>query len=493
VAEGDYTITPSHTQYDFTLATRTFTKLSGPQAADFAAALKTYTLSGRVSEDGSGLAGVLVTLSGTESGMVTTGSDGAYSFSVTAHGNYTVTPTLAGRDLAPAGLTFNDLTGDLTADFAAPQKRIISFGAATYGASEADGSVAVTVVRTGDISSAAEVVISAVNGSAVQRADLSPVIGTISFESGEASKSVAVFITDDAYEEGAEQLTLLLGGPVGGTLDELSTATLTIADNDAAPQSANPIDDAQFFVRQHYRDFLGREPDADGLRFWSNQILSCGTDAGCVEEKRINVSAAFFLAIEFQETGYFVHRLYQAAYARAPRHVEEFLLDSRRVGRGLVVNAPGWEQLLEDNKTEFATAFVGRPDFSAAFPLALTPAEFVGRLNERAGAPLAPAEVGAADGEFAGAATSADTGARARALRLVVESDVLRRRELNAAFVVMQYFGYMQRNADEAPDADLTGYNFWHQKLEEHGGDFRAAQMVGSFLVSGEYRARFGR
>ena len=72
--------------------------------------------------------------------------------------------------------------------------------------------------------------------------------------------------------------------------------------------TANPIDDAQFFVRQHYLDFLNREPDASGLAFWADQIISCGADPQCIEIKRINVSAAFFLSIEFQETGYLVYR-----------------------------------------------------------------------------------------------------------------------------------------------------------------------------------------
>jgi len=50
----------------------------------------------------------------------------------------------------------------------------------------------------------------------------------------------------------------------------------------------------------------------------------------------------------------------------------------------------------------------------------------------------------------------------------------------------------MQRNPDEAPDIDPEGYYFWLNKLEQFGGDFRRAEMVKSFLVSGEYRARFG-
>jgi hypothetical protein len=63
----------------------------------------------------------------------------------------------------------------------------------------------------------------------------------------------------------------------------------------------NPIDEASFFVSQHYRDFLSREPDPSGLAFWTNQITECQQPgATCnAEVRRINVSAAFFLSIEF--------------------------------------------------------------------------------------------------------------------------------------------------------------------------------------------------
>src|SRR4029453_18808224 len=80
----------------------------------------------------------------------------------------------------------------------------------------------------------------------------------------------------------------------------------------------NRIDDPQFFVTQHYRDFLNREPDASGLAFWVNEITSCGTNAQCIQVKRVNVSAAFFLSIEFQETGYLVYRFYKAGYGNLP-------------------------------------------------------------------------------------------------------------------------------------------------------------------------------
>jgi hypothetical protein len=50
-------------------------------------------------------------------------------------------------------------------------------------------------------------------------------------------------------------------------------------------------------------DFLGREADAAGLTFWTNNITSCGANAACIESRRVETSASFFLSIEFQETG----------------------------------------------------------------------------------------------------------------------------------------------------------------------------------------------
>src|SRR5207244_13334225 len=91
---------------------------------------------------------------------------------------------------------------------------------------------------------------------------------------------------------------------VGG----IREAMVTVLDKDVVPRIKNPIADTYYFVRQHYVDFLNREPDPDGLAFWVNEIESCGLDERCRELKRINVSAAFYLSTEFQEIGSFVYR-----------------------------------------------------------------------------------------------------------------------------------------------------------------------------------------
>jgi hypothetical protein len=55
----------------------------------------------------------------------------------------------------------------------------------------------------------------------------------------------------------------------------------------------------------------------------------------------------------------------------------------------------------------------------------------------------------------------------------------------------MQYFGYLQRNPDDAPDRDMRGFNFWLSKLNQFGGDYVKADMVKAFITSTEYRGRF--
>jgi hypothetical protein len=81
---------------------------------------------------------------------------------------------------------------------------------------------------------------------------------------------------------------------------------------------ANRIDTSDFFVRQHYLDFLNRQPDAAGLQFWTSGIESCGADQNCRAVKRVDTSAAFFLSIEFQQTGYLVYRVYKTAFGNLP-------------------------------------------------------------------------------------------------------------------------------------------------------------------------------
>lgn len=389
----------------------------------------------------------------------------------------------------------------------------IQFSSSSYSASEGDNpkQFNITVTRTGDVSGGATAeydTFDTVFGSpcnvltgerALSRCDYESAIGQLYFAPGEASKTITIPVIDDSYAEGVERFQMELRIIVGASFGSPTQATLTINDNDAAP-GQNQIDQASYFVRQHYIDFLNREPDSSGLAFWTDQIAQCGTDAQCIEIRRINVSAAFYLSIEFQETGYLVYRLYKASYGDATgssttggQHslkvpivrLDEFLADTRRLGEGVVVGQPGWEQVLENNKQKLTGDFVQRTRFTTVG--GLTPAKFVDALNTNAGNPLSPSERNQLVADY-----TFGIKTQAHVLRAVAEDPDLVATEKNRAFVLMQYFGYLRRDPNIVPDSDYSGYEFWLNKLNEFGGNFVNAEMVKAFITSSEYRQRFG-
>jgi hypothetical protein len=242
----------------------------------------------------------------------------------------------------------------------------------------------------------------------------------------------------------------------------------------------NVIDTPEYFVRQHYLDFLSREPDEAGLIFWSDQILGCGNDFHCVERRTINVSAAYFLSIEFRKTGGLVDSLYQASYGRAPLFAE-FIPDQGRIARDVIVNQAGWQAKLAANTEEFLDAWVQRPAFRAAYDN-LTAEAYVDTLLGHTGVEFSDQERDALINGLNGG-----TLTRAQALRRVAENERFVQAKFNEAFVRMQYFGYLRRDPDD------SGLHFWLNKLNEFDGNFERAEMVKAFLVSGEYRNRFTR
>jgi len=263
------------------------------------------------------------------------------------------------------------------------------------------------------------------------------------------------------------------------------------------PTPANPIDDPTFFVKQQYLDFLNRQPDQSGLDFWTNEITSCGSDAQCVAAKRVNVSGAFFLSIEFQQTGNLVYKMYKAGFPAVPNKPvavdrAPFIADTRQIQSTpaqIIVGQGDWQTQLETNKQAFALAFVQRAVFQNAH--ATQPADqYVSSLFFNTGASPTAAEISAAVNAF-NAAGGGDAG-RAAALRSVAESSSVAAKLNKEALVLMQYFGYLQRNPNDPPDQDYSGFNFWLGKLNQFNGDFIAAEMVKAFISSSEYRQRFG-
>lgn len=63
----------------------------------------------------------------------------------------------------------------------------------------------------------------------------------------------------------------------------------------APPPTKNPIDATRYFVRQHYFDFLGRDPDLDGWNHWTSEITRCAFDFNCIRFERNHIGHAFLL------------------------------------------------------------------------------------------------------------------------------------------------------------------------------------------------------
>ena len=237
----------------------------------------------------------------------------------------------------------------------------------------------------------------------------------------------------------------------------------------------NPLDADLYFVRQQYLDFLGREPDQGGLDYWSNEMSQCGGDRECINSRRIEISAAFFVEQEFQRTGSFVYRLYKAGLGRQLSYAE-FTIDRSRVVGG---------NSLEQDQADFARNFVERPEFAQKYGSATTAESFVDALIETirqsAGVDLSEGR----ENLIAKYRTGSDLNqGRSLAIREAIENDAFKQATYNPSFVLTQYFGYLHR------DPDQGGYDFWLNVLNNrepnnyHG-------MVCSFITSTEYQKRF--
>ena len=249
----------------------------------------------------------------------------------------------------------------------------------------------------------------------------------------------------------------------------VTSGRLNVARSLQSIPTTNSVDGADFFVTQQYLDFLGREPDPGGQAYWTNEITRCGSDAACVRNRRIDVSAAFFIETEFQQTGSFVYRMYQASYGRRPSFTEFVADRSQLVGRADVDQA----------QRALADEWVTRATFQQTYPTTLTSDQFVNKLFDAA--KLLPFTV---ERQQEIDAMRNNGKSRADVLRSVIEMPVFKTREYNPAFVAMQYFGYLRRDPEEG------GYLFWLDVLNNReANNYRS--MVCAFLTSTEYQLRF--
>jgi len=88
----DYSVSVSKEEYVFQPSSFSLPNLDGDRQLDIEGAPHVFLTGRVVDENGRGVYGVKVNISGTQSGVAATGADGSYSFLVTAFGNYTLTP-----------------------------------------------------------------------------------------------------------------------------------------------------------------------------------------------------------------------------------------------------------------------------------------------------------------------------------------------------------------------------------------------------------------
>jgi hypothetical protein len=446
----------------------------------------------------------------------------------TVNGSFTVQASLSASDAGLSSLRGGKVQATIIIN---PLGGVIRFSAANYTVAEGAGFKPITVERSGDTSQAVTVDYASSDHSATpdfiscsspgagfasSRCDFTTALGTLRFAVGESSKIFNVLINQDNYVEGPETLSLTLSNPTGGAVFGVSsTAVLEITDEATEP-ATNPIENAADFVRAQYHDILGREPEPAGLAFWTDNIEKCNDPARrpaeqsvaqCTDRQRESTAIAFFMSPEFQMTGGFVFHLYKGSLTGTPNYdggstgrfptFLEFMRDMSQVSEGILVNNQLSGAVIEANRNRLAAEFVLRPEFVAKYG-GLNDTLYVQELFNNTGIAATAAEKQAlVDGLTNGTET------RASVLRKAVDGTVVTsesnmqftttygqafsNQEYRRVFVFMEYAGYLRRNPDAA------GFNQWLAKLNQFNGDPFLAEMMRSFILSPEYRSRFGQ
>lgn len=156
------------------------------------------------------------------------------------NGNRTVTLTPSAGQTGSALVTLTVDDGSLTSSTsftltvtAAPNPGTIGFGNATFSCGENEGSVTVTVRRTGGTSGNVTVTYGTSNGTASAASDYAVAGGTLAWSDGDAAdKQFAIAITNDGIEEPNETFSVNLSNPTGGASLGTDSATVTIYNDD---------------------------------------------------------------------------------------------------------------------------------------------------------------------------------------------------------------------------------------------------------------------
>jgi CHRD domain/Domain of unknown function (DUF4214) len=269
---------------------------------------------------------------------------------------------------------------------------------------------------------------------------------------------------------GTTYRTLLTIGGIAAAFNSTTATSLPDTDGDGIPDAIEPLDgrdpyvkdndvfgDPRLFVKQLYRDMLGREGEGTGVDGWLN-LINSGSYS------RSQVIDSFIYSQEFAASVSNVVRMYFAAFQRLPDYA------------GLVFNA-GLVRSGAITIPQLADYFVASPEFQSTYG-ALDDTQFITLLYQNTfGRAPSPSELSSYLGNLHGGNTRGDV------LYTLANSGEFPSQSQNEIFVTMMYVGMLRRSPEPA------GYDGWMNYLTT--GTLTHGQVIDGFYLSTEYRSRF--
>ena len=230
------------------------------------------------------------------------------------------------------------------------------------------------------------------------------------------------------------------------------------SDGDGVGDNTDPtvLSDNAEFIKQVYRDFLGREADSGGLAYWTDQL-----NGGHVSQAEL--VEQYLLSAEFGQTVAPVARLYFAYFNRIPDYNGlMYWIDSYAQGTPLVT---------------ISDAFAGSAEFTSTYG-SLSNSDFVTLVYQNV----------LGRGPDAGGLSYwtglLDSGAQTRGQVMVGFSESAEYQNLmaNQIYVTMTYIGLLRRSPDQG------GFDYWTSVLDSGAS---GTALINGFLFASEYQGRF--
>ena len=278
-----------------------------------------FTVTGRVidtsiAQDGPGVAGVTISLTGSMVATKTTDANGAFTFTgLPENGNFALVASHPAYTFFPTSITFdtiaplNEFVGTtMNVRFDAAPITLI-FLSATFTGFEGQ-SVFVTVQRFGSTQTTSTIQYSTSDGTAKAGSDYVATSGTLVFNPGDQLKNFQIPVIYDKEIEATETINLTLSNPTGSIVRGRQTAVLEISD--PFPQLARELNssnasalNAQNFLRDPFpltTTFLNQTSATRVALFARFVDLAPGEDLSVVSVKALTPQQVEFdLPVEF--------------------------------------------------------------------------------------------------------------------------------------------------------------------------------------------------